>query len=1351
MESEMLQSPLLGLGEEDESDLTDWNLPLAFMKKRHCEKIEGSKSLAQSWRMKDRMKTVSVALVLCLNVGVDPPDVVKTTPCARLECWIDPLSMGPQKALETIGANLQKQYENWQPRARYKQSLDPTVDEVKKLCTSLRRNAKEERVLFHYNGHGVPRPTVNGEIWVFNKNYTQYIPLSIYDLQTWMGSPSIFVYDCSNAGLIVKSFKQFALQREQELEVAAINPNHPLAQMPLPPSMKNCIQLAACEASELLPMIPDLPADLFTSCLTTPIKIALRWFCMQKSVRLVPGVTLDLIEKIPGRLNDRRTPLGELNWIFTAITDTIAWNVLPRDLFQKLFRQDLLVASLFRNFLLAERIMRSYNCTPVSSPRLPPTYMHAMWQAWDLAVDICLSQLPTIIEEGTAFRHSPFFAEQLTAFQVWLTMGVENRNPPEQLPIVLQVLLSQVHRLRALDLLGRFLDLGPWAVSLALSVGIFPYVLKLLQSSARELRPLLVFIWAKILAVDSSCQADLVKDNGHKYFLSVLADPYMPAEHRTMTAFILAVIVNNYNTGQEACLQGNLIAICLEQLNDPHPLLRQWVAICLGRIWQNFDSARWCGVRDSAHEKLYSLLSDPIPEVRCAAVFALGTFVGNSAERTDHSTTIDHNVAMMLAQLINDGSPMVRKELVVALSHLVVQYESNFCTVALQFMEEEKNYPLPSPAATEGGSLTPVRDGPCTPRLRSVSSYGNIRAVTTARNLNKSLQNLSLNEESGSSVAFSPGNLSTSSSASSTLGSPENEEYILSFETIDKMRRVSSYSSLNSLIGVSFNSVYTQIWRVLLHLAADPYPDVSDLAMKVLNSIAYKATVNARPQRILDTSSLTQSAPASPTNKGMHIHQVGGSPPTTSTSSSSLTNDVTKQPVSRDITSVRPANVGNMGVQYTPHSHQFPRTRKMFDKGPEQTTDDADDTVGHKSFISATVQTGFCDWSAKYFAQPVMKIPEEHDLESQIRKEREWRFLRNARVRKQAQKIIQKGISRLDDQIFLNRNPGVPSVVKFHPFTPCIAVADKDSICFWDWEKGEKLDYFHNGNPRYTRITAMEYLNGQDCSLLLTATDDGAIRVWKNFADLEKNPEMVTAWQGLSDMLPTTRGLARRVSIYLDRSKQGGAGMVVDWEQETGLLMTSGDVRIIRIWDTDREMKVQDIPTGADSCVTSLSCDSHRSLIVAGLGDGSIRVFDRRMALSECRVMTYREHTAWVVKAYLQKHPEGNIMSVSVNGDVRFFDPRMPESMKVLQIVKGLTALDIHPQANLFACGSMNQFTAIYNGNGELINNIKYYDGFMGQRVGAISCLAFHPHWPHLAVGSNDYYISVYSVEKRIR
>lgn len=31
--------------------------------------------------------------MLCLNIGVDPPDVVKTSPCARKECWIGVLRL----------------------------------------------------------------------------------------------------------------------------------------------------------------------------------------------------------------------------------------------------------------------------------------------------------------------------------------------------------------------------------------------------------------------------------------------------------------------------------------------------------------------------------------------------------------------------------------------------------------------------------------------------------------------------------------------------------------------------------------------------------------------------------------------------------------------------------------------------------------------------------------------------------------------------------------------------------------------------------------------------------------------------------------------------------------------------------------------------------------------------------------------------------------------------------------------------------------------------------------------------------------------------------------------------------
>lgn len=85
---------------------------------------------------------------------------------------------------------------------------------------------------------------------------------------------------------------------------------------------------------------------------------------------------------------------------------------------------------------------------------------------------------------------------------MWLDFGNEKKQPPKQLPILLQVLLSQTHRAKGLTLFGRFMDMGHWALNLALSVGIFPYVLKLLQSSATDIKQLLAFIWAKILALD---------------------------------------------------------------------------------------------------------------------------------------------------------------------------------------------------------------------------------------------------------------------------------------------------------------------------------------------------------------------------------------------------------------------------------------------------------------------------------------------------------------------------------------------------------------------------------------------------------------------------------------------------------------------------------------------------------------------------------------------------------------------------------------------------------------------------------------------------------------------------------
>lgn len=62
------------------------------------------------------------------------------------------------------------------------------------------------------------------------------------------------------------------------------------------------------------------------------------------------------------------------------------------------------------------------------------------------------------------------------------------------------MLLSQVHRLRALDLLGRFLDLGPWAVSLVRAFSL-PWGSGLGRAESR----LCVTVWGLCNGLDAAC------------------------------------------------------------------------------------------------------------------------------------------------------------------------------------------------------------------------------------------------------------------------------------------------------------------------------------------------------------------------------------------------------------------------------------------------------------------------------------------------------------------------------------------------------------------------------------------------------------------------------------------------------------------------------------------------------------------------------------------------------------------------------------------------------------------------------------------------------------------------------
>ena len=1324
------------------------------------------KILVSEWRMKDRLKTVSAILAVCLNVGVDPPDAMKPNPCARLECWVDPIPPEPASQSSTtnnnalIGKNLQAQYENLSLRTRYKVILDPTIEELKKYTVQLRRQAHAERVLFHYNGHGVPKPTHTGEVWCFNRSYTQYIPVSMYDLQDCIGAPGLYVWDCSAAGGIVSGFLEAAKKHATDKSTTADKDAQAA-----PINYLDSIHLAACLPHQSLPSNPLLPADLFTSCLTTPIAMAVRFFLLSAPLPSHPPLTpasLAAALAIPGKVSERRTPLGELNWIFTAITDTIAWNCLERGVFKKLFRQDLMVAALFRNFLLAQRVMRRYHCNPVSHPKLPDTHDHPLWASWDLAVEGILAQLPSLFaqqkaQEGVVnldplvpvpsqqpstqppqqlppqieleYTHSTFFADQLSAFEVYLSStppsGTSTIIPPHppQLPIVLQVLLSHVHRLRALILLSKFLDLGPWAVHLALSIGIFPYVLKLLQSQALELKPPMVFIWARILAVDGTCQSDLLKDSGFTYFTSILTATPMTggatvgasqgnvAEHKAMCAFILAEIMMDFPPAQHAVLETcpEVIDACLGHLADmENPLLRQFSCLCLGALWKGEGGARGKqrGMSGLAHARVRDRSHDPVPEVRASCLWALGCFVGaggvemgvtaRSRDSKEREVGEEETLASVIVAMGMDGSVMVRKELTVFYSVFVKKYERRVVVAAWEQLLEER--------AKRGG-------------------------------------------------------------------------------------RSEGDDMLDLDGGVSKKTIYRAMWRQCLSMSADPHPEVSrnasvivdyiinallesplgDYANKLLDEIvligaktsAITTSMELRPSRpqtppspTASTASrsgdsyfgLSRTASVAAAMKNMigigswNSRSDGPPSPTTSTRS---THPYRSRPLSaHDATIVQPPDALDT-IPGPPHQPPAKIPPSPFFQARDLT-----------KIPELPLKSRFFAWSASYFREPQMRPSEADEPGSLDYNERLWRRNRNDKIIASTQPLKNAaGSQRWDVPCGYFGIGAAPVKMVFHQFENHLVTSDdRDSIAVWDWKQATQLARFSNGNPGRSRVTELRFINEDDQAMLMTGSSDGVIRIYRDY-DKPKRVTLASSFRALSDLVV---------------SDQQNAGLVFDWQQGQGKVLVAGDDRVIRVWHAGHELCIADIPARSGSCITSLTSDQvEGNIFVAGFGNGAVRAYDQRIRGFEAMVMAWddkvTDHKSWIVGVHLQRGGLRELISAESNGGVRLWDIRNRGHVSGLEgnVSRGprqLRTLSVHEHAPVFATGGADHTIRVYSSAKGLksLSSAEPYMSFLrglgaggGARLQApITAMALHPHRLMLACGAvNDGHVNLFKCE----
>jgi len=335
---------------------------------------------------------------------------------------------------------------------------------------------------------------------------------------------------------------------------------------------------------------------------------------------------------------------------------------------------------------------------------------------------------------------------------------------------------------------------------------------------------------------------------------------------------------------------------------------------------------------------------------------------------------------------------------------------------------------------------------------------------------------------------------------------------------------------------------------------------------------------------------------------------------------------------------------------------------------------------------------------------------------------------------------LEEGTGRLDEQLGVVRLSQPPSVLAYQPFTSSLCAATRDSIVQLEREKGGPAVWasWPNGNPRFSQVTALHWANSSDRALLISGCDDGSVRVWRPGEERGEAAGLVTGWHLLPELVPQALAGAR-VSV----------GLVLAWDQRASLLAAAGDTRVLRLWDCQAETRVADLPTGSESFVTCLDLgwEGSKSVVAASFGDGSVRLFDTRAAGGQARAMVHREHRQFLLACRLQA--QGRLVTGCTDGVVKVWDVRRQASLATIPTGQPAISLDIHQAAPVFAAWTVGQQISVHElGEGRQLNTVRYHEGILGQRLGPVNCLKFHPSLLQLAAASTDSHVSMYGYRR---
>ena len=354
--------------------------------------------------------------------------------------WRDVRSVMETEFTEYAKNYFKEHYTNIKKKLRFFNQIDPTVDKLNNVMT-LRRDIPNGRIIYHYIGYGFPTMK-DSTIPCIDKKTGNYISYPLKSLFESIKPPSLFIFDCSNAASAIQALENATLT----------NKSSPIDQIKLKEQFmtrnidwNDWFCFCATDVNEQLPSDPHLPNDFLTSCIFTPIRMAIICHILQfyrTSSIVTNSFPLDRCQKNIAHSEDsllenterkKYDPLFDTNsqinksleHVLSAIIDAIAVESIPGYLYNELFTRDHFIALLYKRLLLAQYLLRPYQIHPVSRPAIPDLSTHPLWQHWKMIVDIAVT---------TPNCTPDMFSTKLFARSTESVIGFLKRNQESEIP-----------------------------------------------------------------------------------------------------------------------------------------------------------------------------------------------------------------------------------------------------------------------------------------------------------------------------------------------------------------------------------------------------------------------------------------------------------------------------------------------------------------------------------------------------------------------------------------------------------------------------------------------------------------------------------------------------------------------------------------------------------------------------------------------------------------------------------------------------------------------------------------------------------------------------------------------------